>query len=111
LNSPFQVVFSGSSKVQLINFDAQTNTFTPGWNTSIVSPSTPICFAGLFKVYVGSADGKIHELDLSTGVDCKQRTVNLGQPSVVGDPSVDVSLSLIYASATDQRIYAFAFPF
>jgi hypothetical protein len=111
LNSPFQVVFSGSSKVQLISFNAQTNTFTAGWNTAITSPSAPIAFAGLPKVYVGSGDGKIHELDLSTGADGKQRTVNLGQPSVVGDPSVDVSLSLIYVSATDQRIYAFAFPF
>jgi hypothetical protein len=111
LNSPFQVVFSASSKVQLINFDSQTNTFSAVWNTVIVSPSTPCGFAGLSKVYVGSTDGKIHELDLSTGADGKQRIVNLGQPSVVGDPSVDVSLSRIYVSATDQRIYAFALPF
>ena len=111
LNSPFQIVFSGSSGVHLISFDTQTNTFTAVWNTAIASPSTPVGFAGLSKVYVGSTDGKIHELDLSTGADGKQRTVNLGLPSVVGDPSVDVSLSLIYVSATDQRIYAFAFPF
>jgi hypothetical protein len=110
-NSPFQIVFSGSTKVQLISFDMPTNTFSAVWNTAIASPSTPIGFAGLSKVYVGSTDGKIHEMDLDTGADGKQRTVNLGLPSVVGDPSVDVSLSLIYVSATDQRIYAFAFPF
>jgi outer membrane protein assembly factor BamB len=113
LNSPFQIVFSGSTKVHLIRFDTLTNTFTGtgGWATAIASPSTPIGFAGLSKVYVGSTDGMIHELNLSTGADGKQRTVNLGLPGVVGDPSVDVSLSLIYVSATDQRIYAFAFPF
>jgi hypothetical protein len=113
LNSPFQIVFSGSTKVHLIRFDTLTNTFTGtgGWATAIASPSTPLGFAGLSKVYVGSTDGMIHELNLSTGADGKQRTVNLGLPGVVGDPSVDVSLSLIYVSATDQRIYAFAFPF
>jgi hypothetical protein len=111
LESPYQVVFSGSSKVQLISFDAQTRTFSAVWNRGLSSPSAPMGFAGLAKVYVGSTDGKIHELDLSTGADTKQRIVNVGQPSVVGDPSVDVSLSLIYVSATDGRTYAFAFPF
>jgi hypothetical protein len=62
-------------------------------------------------VYVGSADGKIHELDAVTGVDGKQRTANTGQPGIVGDPSLDLVLSRIYVSTNDQRAYGFAFPF
>jgi hypothetical protein len=62
-------------------------------------------------VYVGSADGKIHELDAVTGVDGKQRTANTGQPGIVGDPALDVVLSRIYISTNDQRAYGFAFPF
>jgi putative pyrroloquinoline-quinone binding quinoprotein len=113
LNSPFQIVFSGSTGVHRISFDTQTNQFAVAgnWTTAIASPSTPCGFAGLSKVYVGSTDGKLHELDLSTGVDGKQRIVAPGSTSIVGDPSVDGLLSLIYVSATDQRIYAFAFPF
>jgi hypothetical protein len=62
-------------------------------------------------VYVGSADGKIHELDAVTGVDGKQRTANTGQPGIVGDPALDTVLSRIYISTNDQRAYGFTFPF
>ena len=111
LNSPYQIVFSSSSKVQKVSFDVRTNTFTPIWNAVIASPSTPVSFPGFSKIYVGSADGKIHELDVVTGVDGKQQAVIQGQPSVVGDLSVDVSLTRIYVGTTDQHMYAFAVPF
>jgi outer membrane protein assembly factor BamB len=109
--SPYQIVFSSSSKVQKVSFDARTNTFTPIWNTDIASPSTPLHLVGLSKIYVGSSDGKIHEMDVVTGSDGKQRSVNQTKPTVVGDPSVDAPLSRIYVCTTDQRMYAFAIPF
>jgi hypothetical protein len=63
----------------------------------------------LSKVYVGGGDGKIHELDLATGVDGKQRLLN--PTATVGDVGIDVTLSYVMASASDGRIYAFAYPF
>jgi outer membrane protein assembly factor BamB len=109
--SPFQIAFSASSTVQSVTFDSSTKTFSRVWSTYISSPSAPIGFQGLTKIYVGSTDGKIHELDAATGTDSKQRIVNTGLPAIIGDPSIDVSRSLIYVSTTDQRTYAFAFPF
>ena len=109
--SPFQIVVSAASTVQMVTFDSATKTFSHVWSTPVSSPSAPIGFEGLTKVYVGSADGKIHELDAATGADSKQRIVNTGLPAIIGDPSIDVSRSLVYVSTTDQRIYAFAFPF
>lgn len=109
--SPFQIVFSAASTMQMVTFDSSTKTFSRVWSTSVASPSAPIGFEGLTKIYVGSADGKVHELDAATGADSKQRIVNTGLPAIVGDPSIDVSSSLIYVTTTDQRIYAFAFPF
>ena len=109
-NPPYQVVFSSSSKVQEVSFDARTNTFTRIWNTSIASPSTPLHLVGLSKIYVGSSDGRVHELDAVTGSDRKQRSINLS-PTLVGAPVGDASLSRIYVCATDQHIYAFAVPF
>jgi hypothetical protein len=111
LGAPFQIVFSGSTRVQMVSFDPSTNRFTPVWSRALATPSAPVGFPGLSKIYVGSGDGKIHEIDLATGVDAKQRSANPGQPSLVGDPSLDVSLSLIYVGTTDQRIYAFSYPF
>jgi hypothetical protein len=111
LTSPYTVIFSGQTAVHAMTYDKTANTFTSLWSTTISGPSAPIGYTGFGKVYVGSADGKIHELDAVTGVDGKQRTANTGQPGIVGDPALDVVLSRIYISTNDQRAYGFAFPF
>jgi hypothetical protein len=110
-SSPFTIVFSGQTKVQAMTYNKATQTFASLWSTTISKPSAPVGYTGLGKVYVGSGDGKVHELDLVTGVDGKQRTANTGQPGIVGDPSLDLTLSRIYISTNDQRAYGFAFPF
>jgi outer membrane protein assembly factor BamB len=111
LTSPYTVIFSGQTAVHAMTYDKTANTFTSLWSTTINGPSASIGYTGFGKVYVGSADGKIHELDAVTGVDGKQRTANTGQPGIVGDPALDVVLSRIYISTNDQRAYGFAFPF
>jgi hypothetical protein len=111
LTSPYTVIFSGQTAVHAMTYDKTANAFTSLWSTTINGPSASIGFTGFGKVYVGSADGKIHELDAVTGVDGKQRTANTGQPGIVGDPALDVVLSRIYVSTNDQRAYGFAFPF
>ena len=111
LTSPYTVIFSGQTAVHAMTYDKTANTFTNLWSTTISSPSAPIGFTGSSKVYVGSSDGKIHELDAVTGMDGKQRTANTGQPGIVGDPALDLVLSRIYISTNDQRAYGFTFPF
>src|SRR5580700_4586302 len=111
LTSPYTVIFSGQTAVHAMTYDKTANTFTSLWSTTVSGPSAPIGFTGFGKVYVGSADGKVHELDAVTGVDGKQRTANTGQPGIVGDPALDVVLSRIYISTNDQRAYGFTFPF
>jgi hypothetical protein len=111
LTSPYTVIFSGQTAVHAMKYDKTANTFTSLWSTTISGPSAPIGFTDGSKVYVGSADGKIHELDAVTGVDGKQRTANTGQPGIVGDPALDLVLSRVYISTNDQRAYGFAFPF
>ena len=65
----------------------------------------------LSDVFVGSADGKIHELDVASGDDLKDETVATGTPGVVGDPALDIVLSTLYVSTTDQRAFEFTYPF
>jgi hypothetical protein len=109
--SPYTILFSGATKVHAVSFSKTTNTFTPLWATTINVPSAPICVTGQNLVFVGSNDGKIHELNLATGADIKDEIANTGQPGFVGDPSLDLQLSRIYISTTDQRAYGFVFPF
>ena len=119
---PYTVVFSTSTKVWAYKFACTPianvcstvtgGTFTLLWGgTAITTPSTPLTFPPMTKVYVGGGDGKIHELDLATGVDGKQRLLNTSAGVTVGDVSIDTSLSYVIASATDGRVYAFTFPF
>jgi putative pyrroloquinoline-quinone binding quinoprotein len=110
-SSPYTILFSGATRVHAVSFDKATNTFTPLWTTAINSPSAPICIPGQGLVFVGSKDGRIHELNLATGADLKDEVANTGQPGFVGDPSLDVQLSRIYISTTDQRAYGFVYPF
>jgi hypothetical protein len=109
--APFTIVFSTSTKVQAVSYNAITKTFTPLWSTPISSPSAPD-FLGSF-IFVGSNDGFVHELLLSTGVDVKDAPASIGFPAVIGDPTVDFTLQQLIVSTTtnDQRVYAFHIPF
>lgn len=114
---PYTVVFTTNTQVWAYQFSCATSpclagggTFTKLWGgTAVNNPSAPLTFAGINKVYVGGGDGKIHELDVNTGVDGKQRLLNTGV--TVGDVGIDVVLNHVLASASDGRSYAFAIPF
>jgi hypothetical protein len=108
---PYTVVFSGASAVHAVSYDPTGPTFTDLWDTTISVPSAPLSYTGLSDVFVGSADGKIHELDITSGTDLKDVIVDTGTPGVVGDPALDITLSNIYVSTTDQHAYGFIYPF
>jgi outer membrane protein assembly factor BamB len=111
--SPYTVIFSGKTAVHAVTFNKSTNTFATAWPAPVTInvPSAPLAITGFTNVYVGSNDGKIHEISLATGVDGFDWNVNTGQPGFVGDPGIDLTLSRIYVSTTDQRAYAFPIPF
>jgi hypothetical protein len=108
---PYTVIFSGAAAVHAVSYDPTGSTFTDLWDTTISVPSAPLSLSSLSDVFVGSADGKIHELDITSGADLKQLTVDTGTPGVVGDPALDITLSNIYVSTSDQRAYGFIYPF
>ncbi len=111
--SPYVVVYSGATGVHLLSFELRpTPLFASVWTTPITAPSAPISITGMSYIFVGSSDGKIHELALALGTDVKDEVANDG-PTIgtVGDPSIDEVLSRIYVTTTDQRAYAFTIPF
>jgi hypothetical protein len=110
-SSPYSITFSGSTATHGLTYSTSTSTFTVNWSTTITTPSAPISVFGYTDVWVGSGDGTIHELNASTGANIRDLVVNTGQPGVVGDPALDLSLTHIYVSTNDQRMYSFTFPF
>jgi len=111
---PYTVIYSGTTAVHAISIDTSrpTPVFAQVWNTTVANPSAPISSTGLQFVFVGSSDGMVHELNLITGADVKDEVANIGPTKgTVGDPSIDEVMSRIYVTTTDQRAYAFVFPF
>lgn len=110
-SSPFSIYFSGTTGVHGLTYNTSTSAFTSNWSTLVSTPSAPIAVFGLNDVYIGSADGTIHELNATSGANIRDLAVDVGQTAVVGDPSLDISLMHIYVSVSDQRVYSFPFPF
>jgi hypothetical protein len=112
--SPYTIVYSGAANVHIVQFDKAANKFTSLFTIPIQSPSAPIGDSNLSKVYVGSSDGFIHEIDVPSGkddFDMYVNTLNTGSPAIIGDVSLDLTLSRVYIATTDQRSYGFAIPF
>jgi outer membrane protein assembly factor BamB len=111
---PYTVVFTTATTVHAVSFNPTTNTFTPLWTSAALnSPSAPVVSTSFGKVYVGTADGYLNELNLADGTLSKRIIVNTFYPAIVGDPAMDELNQKIYVSTVtnDQRAYAFTFPF
>lgn len=78
---------------------------SPVWKRAVAGPSTPLV---LDKVYVGSSDGKVHQLNLATGVDEKQFTVGDGT-ATVGDSSTEDGTQL-FVGTTAGALYKIPLP-
>jgi outer membrane protein assembly factor BamB len=86
-------------------------TVTRKWQTPIATPSGVFSYStsSARRLYVGSSDGKVHELDAETGVDLQQ--VSLGPAQRIGTPTVDHVVGRLHVGTQDGRICAYTVPF
>ncbi|MFY2561898.1 PQQ-binding-like beta-propeller repeat protein [Corallococcus terminator] len=84
---------------------------TQVWTTPIANPSGTFTLnsAGVVRIYVGSSDGKVHQLEMIGGVDSQQ--VSIGAAQLIGTPTVDNTVSRLHVGSQDGRICAFPVPF
>jgi outer membrane protein assembly factor BamB len=73
------------------------------------SPSSPIGFAGLGKVYVGCSDGAVYQIDLASGTIDASKSLRPG--STMGDPTLDTENNILIVGSTNSRVYAIKIPF
>ncbi len=81
------------------------NPASPVWQRTVTGASTPLL---LDKVYVGSTDGKVHQIDPTTGADEKQFTVGDGT-ATVGTPSTEDTTQL-FVGTTAGTLYKIPLP-
>jgi outer membrane protein assembly factor BamB len=84
---------------------APPNASSPVWKRAVAGASTPLL---IDKLYVGSTDGKVHQIDPTTGVDQTQFTVGDGT-STVSAPSTEDG-SQIFVGTTAGTLYAIPLP-
>jgi len=77
----------------------------PDWKRAVAGASTPLL---LDKLYVGSSDGKVHQIDPDSGVDETQFTVGDGT-STVGTPTTEDSTQ-IFVGTTAGTLYKIPLP-
>jgi len=85
-------------------------TATVNWQvTSIPSPSTPLYVPGTTRLFVGSSDGHLYQLDITAPLPATP--VMLGDGfSAVGVPTADVLKSMIYVGTDAGIVYGVRFP-
>ena len=115
-SSPYTVVFSGATTVKAVIFNSTTNTFTTSgagtWSIAMpggCAPSEPLGYPGFAKIYVGCSDGTMYQIDIASGAIDKSKSLRPG--STLGDPTLDLTLSVLMVGSTSSRVYAISFPF
>lgn len=112
IGSGFIASLAGGT-LQRFKVDSTTYAVSAVWPTppAISNPSgIRIDYATPQKLYVGDNAGKLHQIDVATGVDEKQITLS-SQP--IGMPTIDFQLSprRLHVGTTDGRICAIQVPF
>lgn len=79
---------------------------------SIPNPSTPLVSVLSPWAWVGGSDGRLYQLDLSSGSAPSPTSVQLEPGSItIGSPALSVVEGRAYAGSESGRIYAVAVPF
>jgi outer membrane protein assembly factor BamB len=84
---------------------------TQRWITPIPNPSGTFSINrnGVARIYVGSSDGQVHQLELMDGTDSQQ--VSIGGAQRIGTPTIDSGVGRLHVGSEDGRICAFPVPF
>jgi outer membrane protein assembly factor BamB len=113
--TPDTIIYARDTTLHALSFDGTTfsNLWGPVTLTGAPTLTTPIDYFDLViggsRLYLGASDGKIHQINITTGVDEAQRTVP-GTPGL-GDVSIDYTNNRLYVGGTDGNVYAFDIPF
>lgn len=81
------------------------------WQTAspIAGASAPLVLINENRLYVGSSDGRLYELNLTTGAVVTSRVVGDGS-AAVGSPSYDVYALKLYVGTSAGTLHRFTLP-
>ncbi|MBI3638112.1 MAG: PQQ-binding-like beta-propeller repeat protein [Candidatus Rokubacteria bacterium] len=106
-----QVLFlsTTSGHVWALQSSGTSTAPTLKWKTVVAGASAPWANGATGVLYMGSSDGKVHELRLTDGVDQKQGTLGRGA-AAGGVPLWDWSSGWLMAPAASGKVFALPTP-
>jgi len=109
--TPHRLFFSTSNNVYCITDDGGAN-YTVRWTvTDIPSPSTPLFLFGTSYIYVGSSDGRLYQINITTGAHTSVAlTPGVTPAPVVGSPAYDYVNRMVYVGTDTGVMYAVSVP-
>jgi outer membrane protein assembly factor BamB len=105
---PRRLYFSTTTKLWSIN--DLGGTATSGWSvTTVPGPSIPLASHGEAVLFVGSSDGRLYQLNATTGA--VQTSVMLGDgTATIGGPTFDVTNDMTYVGSESGAVYGVELP-
>ena len=105
---PRRLYLSTTTTVWALTDTGPSATLT--WSSSAVpGPSIPLAPYGQNLLYVGSSDGRLHQVDAATGVPVNSVVLGDGT-AAIGNPSLDVINQLAYAGSEAGIVYGVQLP-
>jgi len=109
--TPHRLFFSTSNNVYCITDDGGAD-YTVRWTvTDIPSPSTPLFLFGTSYIYVGASDGRLYQINTTTGAHTSVELAPGATPvPVVGSPAYDYVNRMVYVGTDTGVMYAVSVP-
>jgi hypothetical protein len=106
--NPGRLYFSNGTDVRCVQDSGASGSACAGWTPPVVAGASTLLL--LDKIYVGSSDGKVHQIDPSNGVDEKQfPAATTLDGTQVGDVSTESSTELFVGTAAG-KLYKIPLP-
>jgi len=107
-STPRKLYFSTTNDVWALT-DNDTSASQAWRQTHVAAPSIPLAPVGDTRLYVGSTDGHLYQLDVSTGAI--QTSVQLGDgAATIGSPALDVLNDTAYVGSESGAVYGIQLP-
>jgi outer membrane protein assembly factor BamB len=109
-SSPNVFYVATTNKVHRLTYTAGSSA-TVNWNATVAGASIPFYDSVGGRLYVGSSDGKLHQLSNLAAASPTDTVLTLGAgTAAVGSPSLDAS-GLLNVGSDDGTVYSAVIPY
>jgi outer membrane protein assembly factor BamB len=96
---------------QVTYYGVNGTTVAPYWTASVPGPSGIRVDYVRQKIFVGSSDGNLYQIDVNSGAVDRRIPLSVGAATQVWTPTIDTTTNRLHVGTADGRVCAFQLPF